>query len=271
MRAKKSIIDVETSTLHDDLADHPATTPPSHAERVAWRLHVLIAPTGEMCTRTTRKGTGVLQSSRLLAVLTLLACSPESRVKKESSQLAQIDTPVHQAVQAQQPSDSSITRVIGPEGDTVELAGFATVVFPAGAFDAPHEVTIVASNDPDLHSTFRLDVGAGSVGHQIRILTGDTPPAVPINVSLKVPEDFLEQMSPDKVPVIFALTRYVGPMHVHYEYDLRESHFNREERTTSTRLEPGYFAEHEEREKRGGMEAVLMIASAYADGSDDDR
>ncbi len=158
----------------------------------------------------------------------------------------------------QQGADSTITAMIPPDGGTVELAGFATVIFPAGAFDSPREVTVAATNDPGEDIFFRFDVGTGSVDHEIRIFTGSESPAVPIDVSLTVPQEFLDQVPTDKAPVTLVKTRSVRPLEVNFEYQLLESDYDEKRHTTRARLLPMFFAEHQP----GEMQVILRISSA---------
>lgn len=155
--------------------------------------------------------------------------------------------------------DSVASTLIPATGGIAELPGFASVRFADGAFDSTRAVTIAATSDPEERSLFKLNVGMGSAAHGIRILTGSTPPANSIEIVVKVPAEFLDQVPPNKVPVVFGRARYVGPMEVSDGYVLIQSEFDEKEHTVRARVRPGFF---EECEVGKGMQAVLVISSA---------
>lgn len=158
-----------------------------------------------------------------------------------------------------QASDSVASTFIPATGGIAELPGFASVRFADGAFDSTRAVSIAATSDPEERGLFKFDVGMGSAAHEIRILTGSTPPANSIEVAVNVPPEFLDQVPPNKVPVVFGRARYVGPMEVSDGYVLIQSEFDEKEHTVRAHVRPGFFEEYE---IGRGMQAVLVISSA---------
>ncbi|MGH2611094.1 MAG: DNRLRE domain-containing protein, partial [Tepidiformaceae bacterium] len=57
--------------------------------------------------------------------------------------------------------DPSVTQVVPPEGGEVQLPGFATVTFPAGAFAAPQSVTVTATSTALTRQDYARSLGPG--------------------------------------------------------------------------------------------------------------
>ena len=163
------------------------------------------------------------------------------------------------SVRSRQESDSVVTGVIPPEGGTLELPGFATVTFPSGTFESPRDVTVAATNKPGEKGFFRVSVGLPTVEHEVRVLTGSRRPSEAIQVAVKVPEVFLNQVPANRLPVLFARERYSSPSETVDDYYRLESEFDEGRRFLIAEVEPRHFQEYETGK---GLQAVLMISSA---------
>ncbi len=158
----------------------------------------------------------------------------------------------------QQQSDSVVSSLVPPEGGTVELPGFATVTFPSGAFESPRDVTVAATSKPEESGLFGLSVGLHTPDHELRILAGSRRPSEAIQVAVKVPEVFLNQVPADRVPVLFARERYSSPSETVDDYFRLESAFDEGRRFLIVEVEPRHFQEYE---TGRGLQAVLRIST----------
>lgn len=65
--------------------------------------------------------------------------------RQHPSQSSAVSASPGSSADSLQTSDSTVSATIPVTGGVVELPGFAKVIFPAGAFDAPREVTVEAT------------------------------------------------------------------------------------------------------------------------------
>ena len=163
----------------------------------------------------------MVRATRLTFVAALLSCSPSGQTAEGTSQLAQ-DT----SRMSQQASDSVVSAVIAPEGGTIRLPGFAKVNFSAGAFGAPREVAVEATSEPEERGIFRMGYRAPPAAHEIRVTTGETPPATAIEVALNVPAEFLNSLPPDRTVDLYVRGVEGGAGERHRKYVRLPSEFN---------------------------------------------
>lgn len=86
--------------------------------------------------------------------------------------------------------EQMVTAKIPPIGDAVDIEGYATVIFPAGAFDASRNVAISVSASPAIQDIFEANATGPRLPYEIRINTGSKPPIKDIEVSVKYPDSF---------------------------------------------------------------------------------
>ena len=86
--------------------------------------------------------------------------------------------------------EQTVTNKIPPLGDKVILDGYATVEFPAGAFDGTQNVRMSVTTSPSKQNVFEADATGPRLPYEIRINTGDKAPTTDITVSLKYPDSF---------------------------------------------------------------------------------
>lgn len=169
--------------------------------------------------------------TRFYFVLFLLACS---QARTEAPDAASV---------TRQAADSVATAVIRPDGGTLELAGFATVIFPAGAFAAPREVTVEATSEPSERVTFRFGYRSPPAAHEIRVTTGETPPRTGIEVALNVPEAFLNELPPDRTVDLYVRAIGGGPDEERIdEYVRLPSEFDAEAKVVRAEVSNRFFA-----------------------------
>ncbi len=97
--------------------------------------------------------------------------------------------------------DSAVSGIVGPEGGALELPGVARVTFPAGAFAAPERVVLAITDYPQSVEgvgMFRVSGGLRpSFPYDVRIRFGGDP-VVRFEVTLAVPDEYLEPMPRDR-------------------------------------------------------------------------
>lgn len=105
--------------------------------------------------------------------------------------------------------------LIGPAGGTVELAGVGSVRFLPETFARPTSVTLSRAQDTEIAHTFswmgpELGVRARAV-HELRVVLGGEQPAIPVRVSLKVPQELRARASPGDEVRMLHLDVYDDP------------------------------------------------------------
>lgn len=88
------------------------------------------------------------------------------------------------------PEEHSVTAKVPPIGEVVDLAGYASVVFPAGTFDGTQEVTISATASASTQDIFEANATGPRLPYEIRINTGGKAPKKDIEVSVNYPDSF---------------------------------------------------------------------------------
>lgn len=131
---------------------------------------------------------------------------------------------------ATQVPDSSVTAVVPEEGATVTLAGVGRVVFPPGAFPDSQQVTVYISGAPQTEEgRTRWDVSVGSphpASYDVRISTGDRAPRDSLEVTLRVPDQYIRTLSDGRAPHAFARVVSGGEMEDLDLYEVLESDFD---------------------------------------------
>jgi len=101
------------------------------------------------------------------------------------------------------------TGTISPAGGTMTLEGYASVIFPAGAFSVGQDVKVTATSFPETDSDYKNDTPGGTrLPYEIRINFGLIAPSTPINVVLHVPDTFLNSLSQGNNIEVFADMTY---------------------------------------------------------------
>lgn len=165
---------------------------------------------------------------------------------------------------AQERSDSLVTAVVSPAGDSIVLEGFATVVFPAGAFEEPHSVTVSATQSPDMRvllEAFTTDtLPIRPMLHEVRVNTGDLAPAAEVEVAVVVSEEFLGRLPEGHVPWAYVLLLSGGPLETLNNFWPFPNEYEPATRKLRVILGRSAFGDVERRPD-GALEAVIMVGA----------
>ncbi len=138
----------------------------------------------------------MIGASRALLLIVPFGCAPPDTGARNA------------AAVAQEAQDSVATNVISPDGGTIELKGVAVVIFPAGAFEAPQEVSVSTTNAPQTEGgRVRWDVSVGPpapLPYDVRINSGNVAPATSFEIVLTVPDSYLNTLPANRTPYVFA-------------------------------------------------------------------
>jgi len=94
-------------------------------------------------------------------------------------------------------------------GGTITLNGYASVIFPAGAFSSSQDVKVSATSFPETDNDYKNDTPGGvRLPYEIRINFGLIAPSTPIDVVLHVPDTFLNSLSQGNNIEVFADMTY---------------------------------------------------------------
>jgi len=108
----------------------------------------------------------------------------------------------------------SVTEVVSPQGGSVNLAGYASVIFPSGTFTASQNVIVSATASPETQEDFDLTADIDELGprlpYEIRINSGYIAPATPIDAFLNVPEAFIATRPLNAKIEVFVQILHVG-------------------------------------------------------------
>ena len=188
-------------------------------------------------------------ASRMLFLFLPLACAPaDTRASNVASA-------------TQEAQDSVATAVISPDGGTVKLEGFATVVFPPDAFGSPQTVALMASISPATQQRYDMDVPprGQALPYHIIVSTGNVAPAAGFEVILEVPDTFLASLPPNHTVRVFAQIVGGGAEEALDEFDPLASDF--EPATKVVRARVPRRAVRPPRSNAGTIEAILLVGS----------
>jgi len=103
------------------------------------------------------------------------------------------------------PERPSVKVIVSPRGGIVTLKGFASVIFPPGAFLSNTPVTVSATSSPKTAKEFSETAEGPRVPYEIRINSSSVAPLTSFDVILDVPESFITSLPPDTPQIeIFA-------------------------------------------------------------------
>lgn len=108
----------------------------------------------------------------------------------------------------------SVTGVISPQGGTTTLEGYATVIFPAGAFPSNTTVKVMATSSPeteeDYKATMEIDETGPRLPYEIRINSGNVEPATSFDIVLNVPDSFINTLPVGAKIEVFVQLLHIG-------------------------------------------------------------
>ena len=100
--------------------------------------------------------------------------------------------------------EHTVTAEIPLIGEVIDFEGYADVTFPSGSFGVAQSVTATLIPTPSAQYLFETDDTVPRLPYEIRLNSGNKPPARDIELSVRVPDSF---MASDYVMYIFALMR----------------------------------------------------------------
>lgn len=87
--------------------------------------------------------------------------------------------------------EHSVSTEIPPLGEAVDFEGYAGVIFPSGSFGTAQSVTTTLIPTPSTQYLFETDDVVPRLPYEIRINSGDKPPAKDVELSVRVPDSFM--------------------------------------------------------------------------------
>ena len=148
-----------------------------------------------------------------------------------------------------------VTATIPPIGAAVDLEEYASVIFPAGTFDAPQKVTIFVTTSPPVRDVFEAHATGPRLPYEIRINTGSKAPGKDIAVSLNHPESFYE--SSYQLHLFARMHDNPDVPDVHDRFFMLESGLDDKIMTTSATLPRQAFSNRYG--KNGTYEAIITV------------
>ncbi|MBI5187901.1 MAG: hypothetical protein HZA07_02345 [Nitrospirae bacterium] len=158
----------------------------------------------------------------------------------------------------------SVTGVISPQGGTITLEGYASVIFPAGAFSASQNVTVSATSDPETQEDFNVTAEIDETGprlpYEIRINSGSVAPLTSIDAIFYIPDSFITSL-----PLTAKIEVFVQILHVG-EYEALDnfyygfsSAFDPSTKTVRITLPPSSFTKLRRPDKT--YEAIVLVGT----------
>ncbi len=128
--------------------------------------------------------------------------------------------------------DSSVAEVVLPDGGTIELTGFARVIFAAGSFETPETVTVKVTNTPSTPKWlgwygFITEDRTPYLPFDVRI-TAERQPAAGYTVEIILPPSYLDAIRDSWPPRVYREFSGGGPMEDLTMYEELSSELNLE-------------------------------------------
>ncbi|MDO8263828.1 MAG: hypothetical protein Q7T21_11470 [Gallionella sp.] len=84
----------------------------------------------------------------------------------------------------------AVTARISPLGGRLNIPEYASITFPAGAFDATQEVRMSLNASPSIQDIFEATAPGPRLPYEIRINTGNQAPATTVAIAVTYPDSF---------------------------------------------------------------------------------
>ena len=149
----------------------------------------------------------------------------------------------------------AVTATITPIGEAVDLDGYASVIFPAGTFNATQKVTISVTTSPSIQDVFEAHATGPRLPYEIRINTGSKAPEKDIEVSVNHPESFFA--SDYQIHVFARMHDNPDAPDVHDRFFMLSSGLDDKVMTTLTTLPKHAFSNRYG--KNGTYEAIITV------------
>jgi hypothetical protein len=159
----------------------------------------------------------------------------------------------------------SSTTAITPQGGTVNLDGFASVAFPAGAFSTNNVVTMWVTSSQQAQANYSIAGDVYDAGprlpYEVRICSGSICPTSDFEVTIPIPDDFLSSLVPDFKVSAFAQVYQDGGLTVLDHFERVASIFDPMAKTLHMTLPWWTFTN--QRNSNNLFEAVIICGSVH--------
>jgi hypothetical protein len=149
--------------------------------------------------------------------------------------------------------EHAVTAKISPIGEVVDLAGYASIVFPASTFDSAQHVMIFATASTG--DIFKAHATGPRLPYEVRINTGDKAPEKDIEVDLNIPDSFFP--SPYQIHIFTRMHDNPDALEEHDRFFMISSSVDEVIMTVRTTLPKQAFSSRYG--KNGTYEAVLIV------------
>lgn len=160
----------------------------------------------------------------------------------------------------------SVTGIIYPQGGTITLEGYATVIFPAGAFTVSQNITVSATAFPETQEDFSITADIDELGprlpYEIRINSGYTAPTTSIDAIFNVPGSFITTLPSNAKIEVFVQILHVGEYEAldNFYYGF-SSVFDSLAKTVRITLPPSAFTKLRRSDKT--YEAIVIVGTIF--------
>jgi hypothetical protein len=144
---------------------------------------------------------------------------------------------------------------VPPTGTTVNLAGYASIVFPAGTFESAQHVVIHTSASAATNDIFEAYATGPRLPYEVRISTGNKAPEKDISVDLNIPDSFIS--APYQIHIFTWMHDNPDVPEEHDRFFMISSSVNGVTHTAGTTLPKQAFSTRSG--KNGGYEAVITV------------
>lgn len=155
--------------------------------------------------------------------------------------------------------EHTVTAKIPPIGDAVDLAGYASVVFPAGSFDGAQDVTISATVSSSTQDIYEDNATGLRLPYEIRINTGNKAPKKDIEVSVNYPDSFYS--SAYQIHIFAQMHDNPDAPDVHDRFFMVSSGLDDIVKTAMTTLPKHAFSSHYG--NNGTYEAIITVGLTH--------
>jgi len=157
----------------------------------------------------------------------------------------------------------SVTGVISPQGGTITLEGYATVIFPAGAFPSNTTVKVMTTSSPETAEDYEHSVsifeGGSRLPYEIRINSGNVEPSTSFDMILNIPDSFINTL-PSNVDIqVFAQIFQASEHEALDHFELFDSTFDPLTKTVRAALPKSSFTIV--RHVDGTYEAIVIVGT----------
>ncbi|MBI5875523.1 MAG: hypothetical protein HZB81_06745 [Deltaproteobacteria bacterium] len=155
--------------------------------------------------------------------------------------------------------------IISPQGGTVTLEGYASVIFPAGAFLNNNSVTVSATSFPETQENYNVSGSIFKAGprlpYEIRINSGYVAPSTSFDVVLNVPDSFITTLPSGTKLRVFVQIFQEGGEEALDHFEIFPSTFDSIAKTISATLPDDVFTNL--RHIEDTYEAIVIVGTTF--------